>query len=156
MMMRLLPAYAVLLASLLFFPAVAHSSDVKCALREAVLIALANRGERLSEHGRDGETSAFVGITLSRTLRWSLVVGPPGQGRLLCLVSNGTQWAQTEGSSQGVLHDGVSSFTVTFDKDGDWKMLHKRGVGGDFWPAVAVSGSRWRRVIPGEKWHASL
>ena len=144
--MRFFPVCAGLLAGLLFLPTAAQSDRVKCGLREAVLIALSHEGERLSEYGLDGETFAFVGVTLSKTRKWSLVVGPPGQGRLLCLVGNGTQWVQTGGSSHGVMHDGVSSITITFDKAGNWKLFHEQGDGGDFWPAVAVSGYRWRRV----------
>ena len=125
-----------------------QANALQCGQRPAVLIALAHNGQVLAEHGVDGASSVWVGVTVEPgTSKWTFVMSPAGQPRMLCIVGNGFKWTQSEKSSTGILHD-RSVISISFDEAGDWVLIFMQ-AGMAAAPKQSIAGHGWERVGEG-------
>lgn len=126
----------------------AQANALQCGQRNAVLMALAHHGQALAEHGVDGKSSVWVGVTVDRgTSKWTFVMSPAGQPRMLCIVGNGFKWKQSSKNSTGILHD-RSVISISFDEAGDWVLIYMQaGIAAA--PKQSIAGHGWERVGKG-------
>ena len=125
-----------------------QANALQCGQRPAVLIALAHNGQSLAEHGVDGASSVWVGVTVEPgTSKWTFVMSPAGQPRMLCIVGNGFKWTQSEKNSTGILHD-RSVISISWDEAGDWVLIYmEAGMAAP--PKKSIAGHGWERVGEG-------
>ena len=128
--------------------AASQANALQCGLRPAVLIALAHNAQVLHEHGVDGKSGVYVGVTVDpSTSKWTFVMSPAGQPQMLCIVGNGHTWAQSKANSTGILHD-RSVISISFDEAGDWVLIFMR-AGMAAAPQKSIGGHGWERVGSG-------
>ena len=125
-----------------------QANALQCGQRPAVLIALAHNGQSLAEHGVDAKSSVWVGVTVEPgTSKWTFVMSPAGQPRMLCIVGNGFKWTQSEKNSTGILHD-RSVISISWDEAGDWVLIYmEAGMAAP--PKKSIAGHGWERVGEG-------
>ncbi len=131
-------------AALLAVFVTSQAYALNCGTRLSVLAALENLGETVAEQGVD-QSGVWVGITVDpESLRWTFVMTPKFQPKLLCIVGTGSEWSQASGGSNGILYDG-SVIVVSFDTIGNWKLSHIES--GLEEPAKVTSqGYGWERL----------
>lgn len=126
----------------------AHANALQCGQRAAVLMALAHNGQVLAEHGVDGKSNVYVGVTVDPgTSKWTFIMSPAGQPKMLCVVGNGFKWTQSEKNSTGILHD-RSVISISFDQAGDWVLIFMQ-AGMAAPPKKSIAGHGWERVGEG-------
>lgn len=126
----------------------AQANALSCGPRAAVLMALVHHGQSLAEHGVDGKSGVWVGVTVEpSTSKWTFVMSPANQPKMLCIVGNGFKWTQSEANSTGILHD-RSVISISFDEAGDWVLIFMQ-AGMAAAPKRSVAGHGWERVGEG-------
>jgi len=125
-----------------------QANALQCGPRAAVLIALAHHGQSLAEHGVDGKSGVWVGVTVDPgTSKWTFVMSPANQPKMLCIVGNGFKWKQSKKNSTGILHD-RSVISISFDEAGDWILIYMQ-AGMAAPPKQSIAGHGWARVGEG-------
>jgi len=125
-----------------------QANALQCGQRAAVLMALFHNGQVLAEHGVDGKSGVYVAVTVEpNTSKWTFVMSPAGQPKMLCIVGNGFKWTQSKANSTGILHDG-SVISISWDEAGDWVLIFMQ-AGMAAPPKKSIAGHGWERVGEG-------